>query len=115
MWDDARVVAILPEVRARTGLAAMFDTLITLPQDASTVTVYGEDGYRIDASTAPQDSVVHINNARMTLTLGHQSLSFRSFPMEAGPSPCGSSRRRRSAHLLAHESRARRTRRLGRG
>lgn len=84
VWDDARVVEILPEAATRIGLAQVFTTLTSLPQTSDTQAVYGEDGFRIDALNGPDDSVVRIESARMTLTLGHQSLTFRSFLMGGG-------------------------------
>lgn len=84
VWDDARVVEIVGADPTRAGLAANFDTLIERPQTDMTRAVYGEDGYRIDATRGLEDSVVQVESARMTLTLGHQSLSFRSFLMGGG-------------------------------
>lgn len=84
VWDDALVVEIMGAGDARAGLAAHFDTLTERPQTDRTRIVYGEDGYRIDAANGLENSVVQVESARMTLTLGHQSLSFRSFLMGGG-------------------------------
>lgn len=84
VWDDRRVVAILDEADTQAGLASLFDVLTSLPQTAGTFAIYGEEGFRIDATSAPADSVIHVDSARMTLTLGHQALSFRAFLMGGG-------------------------------
>lgn len=84
VWDDARVVAILPEAATRAAFAQSFDTLTTLSGPARSVATYGEEGFRLDAANGPRDSVVQVESARMTLTLGHQAFSFRSFLMGGG-------------------------------
>ncbi|ABD55425.1 hypothetical protein [Jannaschia sp. CCS1] len=84
VWDDARVVAILPEHDTQLALAEVFNTLTALPQTNGTRIIYGEDGYRLDATDGPGDTMVHVESARMTLTLGHQSFTFRSFLMGGG-------------------------------
>ncbi|OAN75571.1 hypothetical protein A8B78_16310 [Jannaschia sp. EhC01] len=81
VWDDVRVVEIMPESASRAPLATLFQTLTDQPSPSQ---VYGAAGYRIDATGGPDDSVVQVESARMTLTLGHQSLSFRSFLMAGG-------------------------------
>ncbi|GAB5445851.1 MAG: hypothetical protein Gyms2KO_07240 [Gymnodinialimonas sp.] len=81
VWDDARVVEIMAEAATREGLGALFQTLTDRPAPPQ---IYGEEGYRIDATGGRDDSVVQVESARMTLTLGHQSLTFRSFLMGGG-------------------------------
>ncbi len=78
VWDDERIVLILPEAPARLALDAVFDQVVQ--RDVG----QAGPGYRLDASGGPGDSVVRVDSATVTLTQGHQSVTFRSFLMGGG-------------------------------
>lgn len=76
VWDDERVVLILPEAPARAALNAVFEQVIIGSTSA--------DVYRMDATLGPDDSVAQVESATVILTQGHQSVTFRSFLMGGG-------------------------------
>lgn len=84
VWDDTRVVEIVALQEARAALA-VFDVLAgPAPDAAGNDILYGADGYMIEGTGGVFDSVVLVHDARMTLTQGHQSFTFRSFLMGGG-------------------------------
>lgn len=83
IWDDVRVVEIVPEAVAEAVLADAFARLTPLGPDARTP-LYGEGGYRLHAMQGTADTVVQIESATVTLTQGHQALLLRSFLMGGG-------------------------------
>ena len=78
------MIEILPLPQTERIMAEVFATLTPLSGAARSPSIYGEEGFRLDATGGPSSSVVQVESARMTLTLGHQAFSFRSFLMGGG-------------------------------
>ncbi|MBF9033849.1 hypothetical protein HKCCE2091_06320 [Rhodobacterales bacterium HKCCE2091] len=84
-WDDARVVAILPEGPARSGLEARFAVVERLAGGGAVQPgLYGQTGFRLRARGGAADTRFEVESARVVLTLGHQQVTFRSFLMGGG-------------------------------
>lgn len=77
IWDDAQTVAIVPEPTAQAALSAIFAE-VTAHTDLPTQ-LFGSDGYRIHGAGGVEDSVSIAASAQVTLTQGHQQVTFRSF------------------------------------
>ncbi|WP_224815079.1 hypothetical protein [Hasllibacter sp. MH4015] len=84
VWDDARVVAIVPEDAALATLNAHYAEVGSSANIAFRQALYGPDGYALTGRHGPSDTVIHVESAQIVLTLGHQSLTFRSFLMGGG-------------------------------
>lgn len=80
VWDDERVVWILDEDPARLALEAVFTHVHPSGAEGS----INPQGYRLDATGGARDSVAQVEGATVILTLGHQSVAFRSFLMGGG-------------------------------
>ncbi len=81
VWDDARIIAILPRSVADGVLALRYTRLTdqTGPAD-----IFGEAGFSLLAEAGEHDSVVLQDSAQVVLTLGHQQVRFRSYLMGGG-------------------------------
>ncbi len=84
VWDDAQTVAILPEEGVRGVLEPQFASLARRGDPPASAPVFGEDGFELIARTGRNDTLVVVDRAVVVLTLGHQSVSFRSFLMGGG-------------------------------
>ncbi len=84
VWDDARVVPIVPEAEAQAALEQVFDSVSSTANTQFSRSLYGPDGFELTGTGGRDDSVTFVESGRITLTLGHQSLQFRSFLMGGG-------------------------------
>lgn len=83
IWDDARVVSILRPDTAREALAGMFMEVVDATANAPAA-LLGAEVFALEAHGGPSDTVVQGRTAAITLTQGHQQVSFRSFLMGGG-------------------------------
>jgi len=83
LWDDAEVVAILRPDAARAALAAIFPE-VSETTAAASASLLGPDGFVLQGQGGADGGVVQGRSATITLTLGHQQVTFRSFLMGGG-------------------------------